>query len=102
MFRNAIAVFPYFALLAGMPQVCRSAPTVDLVAQTGHTNAIDALAFNSTGTLLASGGRDSTIKLWDIRSGGELRSLTGHLSNVTSVAFSNDGKTLVSGSLDGT
>ncbi len=100
--RNATVVLLYCALLAGAVQVCWPAPTVDLVAQTGHTNAIDALAFNSGGTLLASGGRDSTIKLWDIRSGSELRSLAGHLSNVTSLAFSRDGRTLVSGSLDAT
>src|ERR1700722_510555 len=102
MSRNAMVVLLYLALLAGAAQVCWPAPTVDLVAQTGHTNAIDALAFNSTGTLLASGGRDSNIKLWDIRSGSELRSLAGHLSNVTSLAFSRDGRTLVSGSLDAT
>jgi WD40 repeat protein len=46
----------------------------------------------------ASGSRDSTVKLWDVGSGRELRTLNGHMGAVTSVAFSPDGKLLAAGS----
>ncbi|MFK0735411.1 MAG: WD40 repeat domain-containing protein, partial [Gloeotrichia echinulata HAB0833] len=54
------------------------------------------------GKTLASGSRDNTIKIWNIATGKEIRTLNGHSSFVNSVAFSPDGKTLASGSLDKT
>jgi WD40 repeat protein len=74
----------------------------ELVAQTGHTNAINCLAFSPDGKLLATGSHDQTIILWDIRTGIEIRSLFGHTGVVTTLAFLPSGNTLVSGSLDGT
>ena len=44
---------------------------------------------------------DDTIKLWDVASGRELRTLRGH-QTVISVAFSPDRRILASGSLDNT
>ncbi|TYT71589.1 WD40 repeat domain-containing protein, partial [Microcystis aeruginosa] len=45
---------------------------------------------------------DNTIKLWNLETGKEIRTLSGHDGNVTSVSFSSDGKTLASGSSDNT
>jgi COMPASS component SWD3 len=56
------------------------------------------VAFSPDGRLLASASWDLTVKLWDVASGNELRSLTGHTGWVTSVAFSPDGAVLASGS----
>jgi len=51
---------------------------------------------------LVSGSDDKTIKLWNVETGKEIRTLKGHDELVISVNFSPDGKTLVSGSYDKT
>ena len=70
--------------------------------QLGHASWINSVAFSSDAKVLASGSGDHTIKLWDVASGRELRTLSGHSSDVNSVAFSPDGKLLASGSGDKT
>lgn len=42
------------------------------------------------------------IKLWDVETGEEIRTLSGHTEPIESLAFSHDGKILASGSFDGT
>ncbi|WP_367275326.1 AAA family ATPase [Microcoleus sp. CAWBG58] len=65
----------------------------------GHSYGIWSVSFSPDGKILASGGHDSTIKLWDVSTGKELTTLTGHKYPVYSVSFSPDGKTLASGSV---
>ncbi|MFM6375544.1 MAG: WD40 repeat domain-containing protein, partial [Microcystis panniformis] len=58
--------------------------------------------FSPDGKTLVSGSYDNTIRLWNVETGQEIRTLTGHDRSVSSVNFSPDGKTLVSGSWDKT
>jgi WD40 repeat protein len=51
--------------------------------------------------MLASGSSDGSIKLWDISSRREVRTLTGHTDSITSIEFSEDRKTVAAGSSDG-
>ncbi len=68
----------------------------------GYTGYVHSVAFSSDGGLLASGSADRTIKLWEVATGREVRTLTGHTDTVLSVAFSPDGRLLASGSYDKT
>ena len=78
---------------------------------TGSPTWINAVAFSpdgrmlasSSGTLAADGvNANNSIKLWDVTSGRELRTLIGHAAWVTAVAFSRDGQLLASASGDRT
>jgi WD40 repeat protein len=62
---------------------------------------IHSVCFNPDGTLLASGGRDKTVRIWNVKEKKEIAVLRGHSDNVGSVQFSPDGRTLASGSFDG-
>jgi len=44
----------------------------------GHTFIVNSVAFSPDGQTLASGSYDTTIKLWHLASGQEVRTLTGH------------------------
>src|SRR4029077_12082917 len=61
---------------------------------------ITTLAFSPDSTLLAGGGADRTIRLWDTVTGRLQRSLTGSRDWVCTLAFSPDGKTIAGGSSD--
>ena len=67
----------------------------------GTASSVDFVAFSPDDFTLASGGSDSTLKLWNIESSHLLQTLECQ-SDIQSVAYSPDGPTLALGSLDGT
>ena len=54
------------------------------------------------GRLLASGGSDRTVRIWDVDTGEEIHALSGHTDRVTAVAFNPSANTVASASGDKT
>jgi WD40 repeat protein len=79
-----------------------SGPELRLVPQLGHAKEIQALAFSPDGKLLASGGADSVVVLWDVRTGVELGSLTGLRDKVAAIVFSPDSRQIAASGYDNT
>ncbi|BAY20217.1 WD-40 repeat protein (plasmid) [Anabaenopsis circularis NIES-21] len=83
----------------------------EIYTLSGHDDPVKSVSFSPDGNTLASGsglvaepspGTDNTIKLWNVETRTEIRTLKGHNDAVTSLSFSPDGKTLASGSNDKT
>ena len=66
---------------------------------TGHRGEVSSVSFSPDGTILASGSRDGTVKLWDVVAGENIATL-GELwwRPVQSISFSPDGAILAVGS----
>lgn len=74
----------------------------DFGSPTGKGGLVTALAFSPDNKLLASGGWDDAIRIWDVATGKQVRSLIAHASQTAALAFSKDGKLLATrGGLDG-
>ena len=62
----------------------------------GHSNGVMCLQYDEH--ILATGSYDATIKIWDIETGEEIRTLKGHTSGIRCLQF--DDNKLISGSMD--
>ena len=58
-----------------------------LVTLNGHKTGVSALRYNASGSLLASGSRDTDIVIWDVVGEAGLFRLRGHRDQVTALAF---------------
>ena len=67
----------------------------------GHRGSIPSLAFSLDGTLLISVCYDGTAKLWDIQTGGVIRTFVDDNSTVSAASISPDGTTIALGMEDG-
>ncbi len=65
-----------------------------------HSAAVRALALSPGRTILATGGDDGLIALWDTTTWHKLGELRGHTDAITALEFSPDGTRLASGGTD--
>ncbi|MGW3350985.1 WD40 repeat domain-containing protein [Nonomuraea rubra] len=68
----------------------------------GHEGAVRCLVVTPDGRLVASGGRDGTVRLWRLPGGEAAGVLTGHAGRVDRLAVAPNGKVLASVGKDGT
>ena len=88
----------FCGLVAESAAVAQQKP--ELVVQTGHGSAIHAIACSPDGRFVASVGTESAVKLWDLQSGLELRTLQEHGAAVQAIAFSPDQRLLATAGND--
>jgi hypothetical protein len=64
-----------------------SSNSAELRTFIGHSNAVLDVALSADGRLAISASKDKTLKVWDIVTGREIRTLRGHGDSVHSVAL---------------
>jgi WD40 repeat protein len=75
--------------------------TEEKVTLPGHLGGVAGIASNREGTLLASAGKDRTVRIWDAVSGRLLKTLSDFRGPVQAVAFGPDGHRLVTAEFNG-
>lgn len=68
----------------------------------GHEGIIFSIGISPDGSVLATGSKDTTVRIWDVAYGLPLHTFRGHRDTIFSLAFAPDGQTLASGSDDAT
>jgi WD40 repeat protein len=105
-FQSAAQVMQAMGIVYNYPQLPTTNPAWQcihtLLGYSGVSTAINSLAFSPQGNILASGGDDKIIKLWDLNTQKVLASLSGHAQAVKSLACSPDGQILATASDDHT
>ncbi|KAL8273341.1 hypothetical protein Esti_002745 [Eimeria stiedai] len=67
----------------------------------GHEEAILAAAFSPDGERLATGGGDTSVRLWDLSTETPLQTLRAHTNWVLCVSWASHGELLASAGMDG-
>jgi WD40 repeat protein len=76
-------------------------PVVEQVSTiNAHSGTIWAVDYSPDGKLIASGGTDNVLKIWDSVSGELLQSLTGHNGWIIDLTFSPDGSQILTAGED--
>ena len=101
--RGAMRDFAYspdgtrFAIASSIGIWLYDAVTLEEVALlTKHTGEVVCVAYSPDGSLLASGSEDSTVRVWDAKTGEQKYPPLPHTRIVESVEFSPDGTELAS------
>jgi WD40 repeat protein len=78
------------------------ASEANTVVLAGHLGLVHSVTWSPDGRSLASGGEDTTVKVWDLSAKQNTVTLSGHTEAIRAVSWSPDGRLLASGSSDDT
>ncbi|MBI5882745.1 MAG: caspase family protein [Elusimicrobia bacterium] len=91
-----IAVFLARLPAAADAPAAPAKPKPEFVIQMGHTGTIFGVRLTPNGRFLLTAGQDNSVKLWDAKTGVELRTYAGHTHAVESIALFPGGKAFAS------
>ncbi|EJD41204.1 WD40 repeat-like protein [Auricularia subglabra TFB-10046 SS5] len=57
-----------------------------MAALRGHGAAVNCLVYATDGDQIISGSQDNTLRVWDARTGANLKTLKGHFAGITCLA----------------
>lgn len=101
--RKAQAPLPPLTRTAGHCSDPGLFPGVDKVAVlAGHHKSVNAAVYSPDGSFLVSGSADNSVKVWDISTLKETKTLNGHIDAVMAVSVHPDCATIASASQDRT
>jgi len=75
---------------------------IETVIQKGHLQKVTCAAFHPSGKYVATGSADFSIKLWNTKTGKEIRSFNAHMGGIRSIRFSADGSLMLTTGKDNT
>ncbi len=75
---------------------------VQIVSQLGHSETPYSIAIAHDGRIAISAGGDKTLKIWDLITGREIRTIKAHAGVINSIAIAPGGTMALSGSKDQT
>jgi serine/threonine protein kinase/WD40 repeat protein len=94
-----LAVGYYHSNAVSIYSADTGAPVADLPLD---ANSLTTVAWHPEGHLLATGGSDPRVQIWDVEARRRLSVLEAHVEHVTPASFHWGGNLLLSGSWDGT
>lgn len=83
-------------------QYLKAQADYSLTTLSGHTQSVNAVAFNHDGAQLASGGADSALHIWNTNTGEMVNTFYGHEKAISAIVFNQDGTKLASAGNDTT
>ena len=73
----------------------------ELIIRQGHKKAINVVTYSVDGQYVLSAGEDKVIKMWDVKTGIDIKTFSGHTAPINCLELTNDGKQMISGDQDG-